>query len=132
MDDDEPITRMLRKVLESRGHEVYTASNGREGMRLFGSAPVDLVISDILMPEMDGIETLKELLHRNPSLKLIAVSGGGTRLKMDILKVARILGASATFEKPYNLRELMARVDELLAEQVRAPDPPAAQHKALR
>jgi CheY-like chemotaxis protein len=117
MDDDEPITRMLKKVLEGRGHEVFTAANGREGMKLFAAAQVDLVISDILMPEMDGLEALKELLRRNPDLKLIAVSGGGVRLKMDILKVAKILGASATFEKPYDLRALLAKVDEMLAER---------------
>lgn len=115
MDDDELIIKMLRMALENRGYDVITATNGREGVRLYGTTPVDLVISDILMPEMDGIEALKALRQRNPELKLIAVSGGGKRLKMDLLKVARILGATATFEKPYNIQELLATVSRLLS-----------------
>ncbi len=115
MDDDELIIKMLRMALENRGYDVIAATNGREGVRLYGTTPVDLVISDILMPEMDGIEALKALRQRNPELKLIAVSGGGKRLKMDLLKVARILGATATFEKPYNIQELLATVSRLLS-----------------
>jgi CheY-like chemotaxis protein len=90
-------------------------------VRLYGTTPVDLVISDILMPEMDGIEALKALRQRNPELKLIAVSGGGKRLKMDLLKVARILGATATFEKPYNIQELLATVSRLLSPGASTP-----------
>ncbi len=114
LDDDELISKMLRKALENSGYEVITAPNGREGVRMYDSTPVDLVISDILMPEMDGIETLKVLRRRNPMLKIIAVSGGAARLKMDILKVARMLGATATFEKPYSLTELLSTVTRLV------------------
>jgi len=121
MDDDELIIKMLRMALENRGYDVIAATNGREGVRLYGTTPVDLVISDILMPEMDGIEALKALRQRNPELKLIAVSGGGKRLKMDLLKVARILGATATFEKPYNIQELLATVSRLLSPGASTP-----------
>jgi CheY-like chemotaxis protein len=121
MDDDELIIKMLRMALETRGHEVIAANNGREGVRLYCTTPVDLVISDILMPEMDGIEALRVLRQRNPELKLIAVSGGGWRLKMDLLKVVRILGATATFEKPYNIQELLATVSRLLSPGASTP-----------
>ncbi len=116
IDDDESITSLLRTVFEREGHEVTTAANGREGVRLYQARPADLVVSDILMPEMDGLEALKELRQISPGLKLIAVSGGGQRLKMDVLRVAQLLGASATFEKPYRIDALLASVRKLLAE----------------
>jgi DNA-binding NtrC family response regulator len=116
IDDDESITSMLRMILSRQGYEVFTAANGREGVKLFHSTPADLVISDILMPEMDGLEALKQLRQLSPNLKLIAVSGGGIRLKMDVLRVAELLGAAATFEKPYKIDALLASVRQLLAE----------------
>jgi DNA-binding NtrC family response regulator len=116
IDDDESITSLLHMVLSRQGYEVLTAANGREGVKLFNSTPADLVISDILMPEMDGLEALKQLRQLSPNLKLIAVSGGGVRLKMDVLRVAELLGAAATFEKPYKIDALLASVRQLLAE----------------
>jgi DNA-binding NtrC family response regulator len=116
IDDDESITSLLRMVLSRQGYEVLTAANGRERVKLFNSTPADLVISDILMPEMDGLEALKQLRQLSPNLKLIAVSGGGVRLKMDVLRVAELLGAAATFEKPYKIDALLASVRQLLAE----------------
>jgi DNA-binding NtrC family response regulator len=116
IDDDESITSMLQTVFEREGYEVATAQNGREGVRIFRAQPADLVVSDILMPEMDGLEALKELRRISPGLKLIAVSGGGQRLKMDVLRVAQLLGASATFEKPYRIDALLISVRKLLAE----------------
>jgi DNA-binding NtrC family response regulator len=116
IDDDESITMLLRMVLERNGYEVVTAGNGREGIKVFCANRPDLVISDILMPEMDGLEALKELRRMSPNLKLIAVSGGGARLKMDVLQVAEYLGAAATFEKPYKMDALLAAVRRLLQE----------------
>jgi len=67
------------------------------------------------MPEMDGLEAIKELRRWSPNLKLVAVSGGGLRLKMDVLRVAELLGAAATFEKPYKIEDLLATIRQLLA-----------------
>ncbi len=116
IDDDESITSLLRTVFEREGYEVATARNGREGVRIFQAQPADLVVSDMLRPAMDGLEALKELRRIAPELKLIAVSGGGQRLKMDVLRVARLLGASATFEKPYRIDVLLSSVRQLLTE----------------
>lgn len=115
IDDDESVTSMLRTVLERNGYEVITAADGREGMRRYNAQPADLVISDILMPEMDGLEALKELRRLSPDVKIIAVSGGGARLNMDVLRVAELLGAAATFKKPYRIDALLDAVRQLLA-----------------
>ncbi len=116
IEDDESVAAMLRTVLERNGYEVTTAANGREGVRLYSDQQVDLVISDILMPEMDGLETFKELRRMSPDVKIIAISGGGERLNMDVLRVAELLGAAATFNKPYRIEALLAAVRQLLAE----------------
>ena len=106
---------MLRTVFERNGYEVTTAANGRDGIRLYSSQPADVVICDILMPVMDGLEALKEMRRVSPDLKLIAISGGGVHLKMDMLRVAELLGAAATFKKPCPIADLLAAVSQLLA-----------------
>jgi DNA-binding NtrC family response regulator len=80
IDDDEQILRTLHQVLEMEGHEVLDAPNGKEGMRIFEEHGADLVVTDIVMPEKEGIETIKELHEGNPDLKIIAISGGGSPL----------------------------------------------------
>ena len=75
IDDDEPIRIALRKMLESEGHEVVEASDGARGLRLFDEQPADLVIADILMPEKEGFEVIRELLVKKPDVKIIAMSG---------------------------------------------------------
>ena len=76
--DDEPsILLMIKKMLEKEGHEVDLALNGRDGMELFENIKPDLVITDIIMPEKEGLETIFELRKKNPGLKIIAISGGG-------------------------------------------------------
>lgn len=114
IDDDDHTRTALRRVLEHAGYTVLEAANGREGLRLYRSAPADLVITDILMPEQDGLETVMTLRKEFPEVKIIAISGGGETGRMDFLYVAKHLGAQCTFHKPFDVRKLIDAVDSLL------------------
>lgn len=115
IDDDRHIRALLRKALESGGFEVVEARNGMDGVRLFRSDSADLVITDILMPEMEGIQCIQELRQVDPAVPIIAISGGSTLLPMDVLEMARRLGADRVFSKPFDLDKLLAGVREELA-----------------
>jgi len=77
IDDDAPVRRTLRKMLERQGYEVEEAPDGKAGLTLYQENPADLIITDLIMPEMEGIETIMELRRRFPDVKIIAMSGGG-------------------------------------------------------
>lgn len=114
--DDEDLVRLtLRQMLEASGHEVIEAANGRQGVALQAENVVDLVVTDIIMPEQEGIETIVQLRRKNPSLKIIAISGGGRLRNMDFLKIAANVGADATLTKPFSTQELTDMVDRCLA-----------------
>jgi CheY-like chemotaxis protein len=118
IDDDVQVLALLRKVLEREGHEVIEAPNGRAGLELYFESQADLVITDIFMPEKEGVETILSLRKRRPNAKIIAISGGDRFVGADRpLNVARLLGAQRTFTKPVNLKELVEAVGELLAAQ---------------
>lgn len=113
--DDEPhILLMVKKMLERAGYEVDLASNGSEGMRLFESISPDLVITDIIMPEKEGLETIREMRRKNKNLKIIAMSGGGKISADNYLETAKIFGASKLLEKPFSQKEMLSYVEELL------------------
>jgi CheY-like chemotaxis protein len=113
--DDEPLVRYtLRQMLETEGHTVIEASNGVEGMALEGSAGIDLVISDIIMPDMEGIETIARFRAQRPDLPIIAISGGG-RLRRDApLAYAKELGATYTLPKPFGRDKVIRLVEACL------------------
>ena len=100
IDDDAPFRGMLRQVLGREGYEVMEASNGKEGMALFRAEPTDLVISDILMPEQEGLQTIKELRRDFPEVKIIAISGGGHGGTMNFLNAPRYWGLNAPCGSP--------------------------------
>jgi DNA-binding response OmpR family regulator len=113
--DDEPQIRgVLRKALERAGHEVREAGDGLKGITSFRQEPADLVITDILMPDKEGLESIQELKALRPGLRIIAVSGGIPSAPMDVLAVARTFGASRTFWKPFDLATLLAAVEDEL------------------
>lgn len=115
--DDEPnILLMLKKMLERTGYEIDLASNGKEGLDLFTRKPSDLVITDIIMPEKEGLETIREMKRMLPELKIIAMSGGGKISAGNYLETAKIFGASRIIEKPFTLQHMVATVNELLEE----------------
>lgn len=113
IDDDNQTRQMLRQALERAGYSVVEARDGAEGLRHYQENPVDLVITDILMPEKEGLETIQELRERFPSVKIIAISGGGRTGKLDFLHVAEKLGALRTLHKPFPLQELLDAVRDL-------------------
>src|SRR6266436_6983968 len=107
IDDQEPIRRVVRRALEKEGHEVLEASDGELGIALLEREPVDVVITDIFMPGMDGIQTLREIRKRFPAIKVIAMSGGDSTGMMDLRRDAELLGAVKSLLKPFNARDIV-------------------------
>lgn len=100
--------------MEQSGHEVIDAPNGKLGFKLFKENSLDLVITDIVMPEMDGLETITEIRKIDRNIKIIAISGGGIVKGFDYLLVAERLGADRTLKKPFDWSELLCVVKELI------------------
>jgi DNA-binding response OmpR family regulator len=115
IDDDIQLLEMLKELFEINGYEVLQASDGKKGTKLFREKGADIVLTDLIMPEKEGIETIMELHRSNPELKIIAMSGGGRSGLNDHLIAAEGLGAARTFEKPIDIEELLKAVQELLA-----------------
>jgi CheY-like chemotaxis protein len=105
IDDQDHIRTLLRLVLEGAGHEVLDASNGRLGLELYREQSADLIITDLLMPEMSGLELMLELTRSFLNVKVIAITGG--LLREDTLNKAKLLGARQTLEKPFDMAELL-------------------------
>lgn len=116
VEDDKAVRELLRKILERAGHEVTVARNGQEAIQKTRETPPELIITNILMPEKEGLETIQELHRDAPDIKIIAVSGGGQIGPADYLDIARRFGADRTFSKPFDRKELLAAVADLLAE----------------
>lgn len=114
IDDDPNLLAMTVELLQGAGHVVTSASNGNIGIRLVERQPFDLVITDLVMPEKEGIELIMELRRKHPALKIIAVSGGGRGSAKDYLRPAEKLGAW-TLEKPYSGKALITAVNSALA-----------------
>lgn len=117
IDDEADIRRLLAAGLGSDGHTVFEAADGVEGVALLGLHPVDVVITDILMPNKEGIETIIELRKTRPGLKIVAMSGGGIMSGSDALRVARSLGAHATLRKPFRIADLRRVVSACLEDE---------------
>jgi two-component system response regulator (stage 0 sporulation protein F) len=108
IDDEEIIRVFLRSALEEVGYEVTEAANGREGLELYRHRPADLVITDIIMPELNGLDMLLELTRDFLHAKVIAISGAGG--EKNILDVAKLLGVRQTFQKPFSMPHLLSAV----------------------
>ena len=114
IDDDDALRATMRKILERAGHEVRDAGDGDRGLRIFREDGADLVITDIIMPEKEGIETIQELREEDPDLPILAVSGGGRADPAEPLTDARLLGADETLAKPFTVEELQETVARML------------------
>ncbi len=114
IDDDDDFRKMLNLMLKQAGYDVVDAADGNEGLKSYNKEQIDLVVTDIFMPEKEGIETVMELRTINPDVKIIAISGGGTRGNLNYLDHMKILGVQKTLDKPFDPEELLAAVTELL------------------
>jgi CheY-like chemotaxis protein len=114
--EDDPLVReTLQRALAAAGHDLQVAVDGREALTLLEQSAYDLLITDIIMPDTDGIETIIHARRTHPAMPLIAISGGGRVGASDFLGAARKLGASATLAKPFRPTQLLEIVDRLLA-----------------
>ena len=117
IDDDNAILSFLKERLIYEGFNVLTASDGKEGMNLFNDNQVDLVITDIIMPDKDGFETIIELKRICPDIKIIAMSGMGLGMIDPCLKTAKFSGAEYALAKPFEISNLLTAVYELLKKE---------------
>jgi DNA-binding response OmpR family regulator len=115
IDDDEDIREILASVLGRLGHEVREAGDGAAGLKLYRQSPVDLVITDLVMPEKEGLSTIMDLRKLAPQARIIAISGGLAHDPKLYLHMAEKLGADRILRKPFHLPELEATVAETLA-----------------
>lgn len=116
IDDDQQIRTALRQVLEIANHKVTELADGSGALAAYQAEEPDLVITDIIMPDQEGLATIVELQKVAPQLKIIAISGGGKLVDTSYLNVAERLGASRVLAKPFDRHELMQTVESLLAE----------------
>lgn len=116
VDDDHEIRQSLLLILKNAGYEVIGASNGEEALEAFKKTPSDLVITDIIMPEKNGIEMIFQFKCEHPGVKIIAISGGGMLLPQDYLNMARSAGVSHTFKKPFDPDKMLDAVKEILGQ----------------
>jgi len=117
IDDDACVRAVVASTFTRLGYQVQTAENGAVGLRIFEAEPADLVITDILMPEKDGIEVIIALRQYLYIPKVIAMSGGGQRCGMEVLRTAKLLGADAVMSKPLSMSQLVRVAGELLDAQ---------------
>jgi len=121
IDDDHDVRALMVWDLKAAGHEVRSAADGAQGLSLQRAAPAELVVTDIYMPEKEGIETIRELRELYPDLKIIAISGGGSVYRKksfathELTIIAEELGVTAVLQKPFASEELLRSVDAALA-----------------
>lgn len=121
IDDDPLVLSTLSTVLKRANHAVIVAGDGAEGMAKLKRQPIDVVITDLLMPNKDGLETIMELGKTSPTTKVIAMSGGGKLQYADYLSVAKHLGAFRTLQKPFTPTVILEAVEEALLIPAEAP-----------
>ena len=114
VEDDRDLREMLKISLLKRKYTVLEASNGKEALARFKPTITDLVITDLIMPDEDGLKVIMKIKEIKPSIKVIAISGGGKAGPGNYLNLAKALGANEIFPKPFSVNELLRKIDELL------------------
>jgi DNA-binding NtrC family response regulator len=116
VDDDAQIRSLLKITLERAGHEILMAPDGAQAIEIFNEDPADLVITDVVMPQQEGLATIRQLRKENPGVSIIAISGGGFADPEEYLEIARAFGARHTFKKPVDHDQLLDAINETLDE----------------
>ena len=116
VDDDDDLRDSLKSLLEREGYDISTACNGSDAVSIFRSNPTDLIITDIIMPEKGGLESIIELRQEFPDIKIIAISGGGRIGAKDYLQLAKALGANSVLSKPFSRTEILESIKKVIAE----------------
>lgn len=114
VDDDDLVREFAQLTLTRAGHTVLPAGSVKEALHILDQGDVDLLITDIFMPESDGLELVRQVRRRQPDLPVLAISGGGRAVGLDYLHAARIFGAGDTLNKPFAPRTLTAKVADML------------------
>jgi CheY-like chemotaxis protein len=114
VEDDKELREMIALSLTRRKFTVLEAVNGKEAIMRFKPSITDLVVTDLIMPEEDGLKVIMKLRGLKPSLKVIAISGGGKAGPGSYLNLAKALGADAIYSKPFSINDLVRRIEELL------------------
>lgn len=114
VDDNEAMRNFLREALTDAGHEVRCACDGKEALRFYLEQTPDIVITDLIMPTQEGLETIIQMRRLNPAVKIIAISGGGHIPAKDYLTLAEKCGASHTMTKPFTPPEILAAIRSVL------------------
>lgn len=114
IDDDALVVATIKSVLKRKDHEVVCASSGREAIALLQKADFDLAICDMIMPDMEGLETITHLKKVKPQLPVIAMSGGGRTKNMDFLRLAESIGAADSLPKPFSGEDIVGVVEKCL------------------
>jgi DNA-binding response OmpR family regulator len=115
VEDDEDLREMLKISLVKRKYTVLEASDGKEAILHFKPAITDLVVTDLIMPDEDGLKVIMKLKEIKPEIKIVAISGGGKAGPGNYLNVARALGADEVLPKPFSLKDLISKIDSLLS-----------------
>jgi CheY-like chemotaxis protein len=117
VEDDKDLREMLKTSLIRRKYIVHEASNGKEALLRFKPAITDMVITDLIMPDEDGLKVIMKIKELKPSIKIIAISGGGKAGPSNYLNLARALGADEIFSKPFSINDLVKKIAVLLNEE---------------
>jgi CheY-like chemotaxis protein len=114
VEDDKELREMLKMSLQRRGFAVQEAENGKEAISHFKPSLTDLVVTDLIMPEEDGLKVVIKLRELKPAIKIIAISGGGKVGPGSYLNLAKALGADAIYSKPFSIKDLIVKIEQLL------------------
>lgn len=114
VDDNTSMRDAVCEMLEEAGYEVVAASNGTHVAHIQRATPLDLIITDLFMPDTDGLEIIYQFRREYPDVKIIAMSGGGSRGLVELLSVAKKMGARRTLMKPFEWEDLLNAVRDVL------------------